>query len=88
MHIFGLFLTPVLLKTIKGAYEGTKRTASSDRIWKELTLDELWIWLGIVSYTGREGGIFCAAGNTMSKELTTACPKQDGPLVGVPYLYV
>jgi hypothetical protein len=55
MHIFGLFLTPELLKTIKdntNAYEETKRTEFSGRAWKELTLDELRIWLGIVIYLG------------------------------------
>jgi hypothetical protein len=55
MHIFGLFLTPELLRTIKdntNAYERTKSTESTGRVWKELTLDELRIWLGIVIYMG------------------------------------
>jgi hypothetical protein len=54
MHIFGVFLTPKFLRTIKdtNAYEETKRTQSSGRAWKELTLDELRIWLGIVIYLG------------------------------------
>jgi hypothetical protein len=55
VHIFGLFLTPELLRTIKdntNAYERTNSTESTGRVWKELTLDELRIWLGIVIYMG------------------------------------
>jgi hypothetical protein len=55
MDIFGLFLTPELLRTIKdntNLYERTKRTKSRGRVWKELTLDELRIGLGIVIHMG------------------------------------
>jgi hypothetical protein len=39
MHIFELFLTPELLRTIKdntNAYERTKHTESSGRVWRSL----------------------------------------------------
>jgi hypothetical protein len=43
------------MRTIKDntdAYEETKRTESSGRVWKEITLDALRIWLGIVIHMG------------------------------------
>jgi hypothetical protein len=53
--MFGVFLTLNFLRTIKdntNAYEETKRIKSSGRICKELTLDGLRIWPGIVIYLG------------------------------------